>query len=77
MQQTCAKPRKVGRREKGQAARNAAYDREYLDLGALITYSGLCRRTLWSLISDQADPLPASKVRGKWLVRRRDFDAYL
>jgi hypothetical protein len=77
MQQSCAKPRKVARREMGQAARNAASDREYFDLGALTTYGGLCRRTLWSLVSDQADPLPASKIRGKWLVRRRDFDAYV
>jgi hypothetical protein len=34
-------------------------------------------RTLRAWIHDPADPLPASQVRGKILIRRQDFDAFM
>jgi hypothetical protein len=73
MRKTEANPRKVERSEKEQRAENSSA-REWFDLTGLCERAAVCRRTLLTWI---VDGLPASKVRGKWLVRRRDFDAYV
>jgi hypothetical protein len=53
------------------------FSREWLGLKELSFYADLSERTLRSWIYSPVDPLPAVKVRGKVLVRRSDFDAYL
>jgi len=50
---------------------------EWLDLRQLTQYAALSERTLRTWIHDPADPLPASQVGTKILVRRREFDAYV
>jgi len=50
---------------------------EWLDLRQLTQYAAVSDRTLRAWIHDAADPLPASQVGSKILVRRRDFDAYI
>jgi hypothetical protein len=40
-------------------------------------YAHVSERTLRPWIYSPVDPLPASKVSGKILVRKSDFDAYL
>jgi hypothetical protein len=51
--------------------------REWLGLRDLVEYADVSERTLRSWIYSPVDPLPASKVSGKVLVRKSDFDAYL
>jgi len=51
--------------------------REWLGLRELTQYADISERTLRSWIYAPVDPLPASKVSGKVLVRKSDFDAYL
>lgn len=53
------------------------FSREWLGLKELSFYADLSQRTLRSWIYSPVDSLPATKVRGKVLVRRSDFDAYL
>src|SRR5579872_5125229 len=55
----------------------AALALEWLDLRQLTQYAAVSERTLRTWIHDAADPLPASQVGSKILVRRRDFDAYI
>jgi len=50
---------------------------EWLGLKQLTRYGSVSDRTLRSWISSPVDPLPASKVCGKWLVRKSDFDDYM
>jgi hypothetical protein len=57
--------------------RRAGSAPEWLDLHSLTAYASVCERTLRSWISDQVDPLPASKIRGKILVRRAVFDLWV
>ena len=57
------------------AANNPAM--EWLDLRGLTKYAAVSERTLRAWIHDQVDPLPASQVGNKILVRRRAFDDYL
>ena len=49
----------------------------FLDLRALAEYSNLSIRTLARHLADFARPLPHYKVRGKILVRRSEFDAWM
>ena len=51
--------------------------REWLGLRELTQYANISERTLRSWIYSPTDPLPAAKVRGKVLVRKADFDAYI
>ncbi|MGH9401513.1 MAG: helix-turn-helix domain-containing protein [Terriglobia bacterium] len=55
----------------------AAGLREWLGLRELSVYANVCERTLRLWIRSPRDPLPATKVRGKVLVRRSDFDRFL
>ena len=50
---------------------------EWLDLRRLQEYAPVSERTLRAWIHSPVDPLPASCVGRKILVRRSDFDAYL
>lgn len=50
---------------------------EWLGLRQLTQYVAVSERTLRAWIHDPTDPLPASRVRGKILVRRSEFDAWL
>ncbi len=60
---------KQGRSEKAGA--------EWLGLRQVIQYANVSERTVRAWIHSPLDPLPAAKVRGKILVRKSDFDAYL
>ncbi len=51
--------------------------REWLGLRELSMYANVSERTLRSWIHSPRDPLPATRVRGKVLVRRSDFDRFL
>lgn len=51
--------------------------REWLGLRELSQYADVSQRTLRSWIYSPTDPLPATKVCGKVLVRKSDFDTYL
>jgi len=50
---------------------------EWLDLKALTRYACVSDRTLRAWIHDPVDPLSASQVGTKILVRRRTFDEYV
>lgn len=50
---------------------------EWLDLRSLQEYACVSERTLRAWIHLPGDPLPASQVGGKILVRRKDFDQWL
>lgn len=50
--------------------------REWLGFRDLMEYADVSERTLRGWIYSPVDPLPASKVSGKVLVRKSDFDAY-
>lgn len=49
----------------------------YLSLGELVTYSGLSLRTLYRYLDRAAHPIPAFRIGGRVLVRRRDFDRWV
>jgi lambda repressor-like predicted transcriptional regulator len=48
----------------------------FLSLKALASYSGLSVRTLRTLLTAPAHPLPHYRIGGKLLVRRGDYDAW-
>ena len=48
-----------------------------MSLARLTEYADISLRTLCTWIRNPVDPLPASQVGKKILVRRVDFDAYL
>lgn len=50
---------------------------EWLGLRELTKYAAVSERTLRKWIHSPVDPLPAARVRGKILVNRRVFDAWL
>jgi hypothetical protein len=50
---------------------------EWLGLCELTEYAAVSERTLRTWIHLAVDPLPATRVRGKILVNRRGFDAWL
>jgi excisionase family DNA binding protein len=50
---------------------------EWLDLRALQRYVCVSERTLREWINRRVDPLPATRVGTKILVRRSTFDAWL
>ncbi len=50
---------------------------DWLGLRELIEYAAVSERTLRKWIHSTIDPLPATRVRGKMLVNRRAFDAWL
>jgi excisionase family DNA binding protein len=50
---------------------------EWLDLRALQAYAAVSNRTLREWIRRSSNPLPASQVGRKLLVRRRDFDRWI
>ena len=50
---------------------------EWLDLQGLTRYAAVSERTLRAWIHSPVNPLPAVRVRGKILVNRRAFDAWL
>ena len=50
---------------------------EWMDLDSLTKYAAISRRTLGDWILDPVDPLPASRVGKKILVRRQAFDDYM
>ena len=52
-------------------------DREWLGFSDLTRYANISERTIRSWIYSPVDSLPATKVCGKVLVRKADFDAYL
>ena len=49
----------------------------YLDLRALVTYSGLSKRTLQGWLHHHDLPLPHYDVGGKVLVRQSEFDRWM
>jgi len=49
----------------------------FLSLTALAGYSGLSVRKLRAYLHDALHPLPHSRVGGKILVRRSEFDAWI
>lgn len=53
---------------------------EYLKLSQLVTYSGLCRRTLWDLIRKGLPFYQKPGVKGRGgavLVKVEDFDNFM
>jgi len=50
---------------------------EWLDLRRLQEYATVSNQTLPASIHSAVDPLPAARIRGKILVNRRAFDAWL
>jgi excisionase family DNA binding protein len=50
---------------------------EWLGLRELTEYAAVSERTLRAWIRFPSDPLPAARVRGKILIRRTLFDAWL
>jgi lambda repressor-like predicted transcriptional regulator len=48
----------------------------FLSLKALASYSGLSVRTLRTLLTAPAHPLPCYRIGGKLLVRRSEYDAW-
>ena len=50
---------------------------EWLDLKTLRGYACISERTLREWIHRSVDPLPASQLGGKILVRRRVFDQWM
>ncbi len=50
---------------------------EWLGLRQVTQYANVSERTIRAWIHSPLDPLHAAKVRGKILVRKSDFDAYL
>ena len=60
-----------------QAGSRAALGKEWLGLRQLTEYADISERTLRTWIYSRTDPLPATKVSGKVLVRKTDFDWYL
>lgn len=53
------------------------HSREWLGLRELSVYADVSERTLRSWIRSPRDPLPATRVGGKVLVRRSEFDRFL
>jgi excisionase family DNA binding protein len=51
--------------------------REWLSLRELIEYAAVCDRTVRAWIHSPVDPLPATRVGRKILVRKSDFDRWL
>ena len=51
--------------------------REWLDLKTLTAYACVSERTLREWIHRDSNPLPASRVGTKLLVRRSSFDRWL
>ena len=51
--------------------------REWLGIRELSVYANVSERTLRLWIRLPRDPLPATRVRGKVLVRKSDFDRFL
>jgi hypothetical protein len=51
--------------------------REWLDGRELTTCAAACERTVRGWIHMPVDPLPATRVVGKILVRKSDFDRWL
>lgn len=51
--------------------------KEWLSFRELTEYADVSERTLRSWVYSPVNPLPATKVCGKVLVRKSDFDAYL
>ncbi|MCA9467915.1 MAG: helix-turn-helix domain-containing protein [Nitrospira sp.] len=49
----------------------------YLDLRALVQYSGLAKRTLQTWLHHPDLPLPHYDVGGKVLVRQSEFDRWI
>jgi len=60
-----------------ELSRNPDGGREWLGLRRLSAYADVSERTLRAWLHSPVDPLPACRVGGKILVRRRDFDAWL
>lgn len=60
-----------------QSRSRATVGKEWLGLRQLTEYADISERTLRTWIYSRSDPLPATKVSGKVLVRRVDFDRYL
>ena len=52
-------------------------NREWLGLRELTYYANISERTIRSWIYSPSDPLPATKVGGKVLIRKTDFNKYL
>ncbi len=52
-------------------------EREWFGLRRLSEYGDVSERTLRSWIHSLINPLPACRVGGKILVRRRDFDGWI
>jgi excisionase family DNA binding protein len=50
---------------------------EWLGLRQVTQYANISERTVRAWIHSSLDPLPAVRVRGKILVRRSEFDAWL
>jgi excisionase family DNA binding protein len=50
---------------------------EWMGLRQVTEYANVSERTVRAWIHSPLDPLPAAKVRGKILVRKSDFDAFL
>ena len=51
-------------------------EREWLGLRHLAEYSDTSERTLRGWVHSPVDPLPAVRIGGKILIRRRDFDSW-
>jgi excisionase family DNA binding protein len=57
--------------------KNADTPQEWMDLKGLTGYAAVCERTLREWIHRAQDPLPASRVGTKILVKRSAFDRWL
>jgi excisionase family DNA binding protein len=54
-----------------------ATDREWMSLRQLTRYAAVSERTLRAWVHAPLDALPAVRLGGKILVRRREFDVWL
>ena len=68
---------KHGEKKNRGARENSTLFPEWMDLRALTRYAMTSGRTLRTWIHSPVDALPAVRVRGKILVNRRAFDAWL
>jgi excisionase family DNA binding protein len=57
--------------------RNDKINMEWMGLRQITQYANISERTLRTWIHSPVDPLPASRVAGKILVRRSELDRWL
>lgn len=73
----CTDPSSKDALEEASSGAGGKIEREWLGLRELTQYACVSERTLRGWIYSPTDPLPATKVCGKVLVRKSEFDAFL